>query len=84
LGLIAQEVEKIVPEVVKTDEKGFKSVEYSKLVALLLEAIKEQQKMLEKQNTDKDRIKKLEDEIGAIRKLLETLTKDPKPGKGSE
>lgn len=84
LGLIAQEVEKIVPEVVKTDEKGFKTVEYSKLVALFFEAFKEQQKQLDKLSGDKDRIKKLEEEMSAIRKLLETLTKDPKPAKGSE
>lgn len=53
MGLIAQDVEKVVPEVVVTDENGYKSVEYSKLVALLIEAIKEQDKkidMLEKEN----------------------------------
>lgn len=43
IGLIAQEVEKILPEVVDTDNEGYKSVQYSVLVALLIEAIKEQQ-----------------------------------------
>lgn len=46
IGLIAQEVEKVVPQVVGTDADGFKSVEYSKLVALLIEAIKEQDKKI--------------------------------------
>lgn len=47
IGLIAQEVEKIIPQVVTTDAAGFKSVEYSKLVALLIEAIKEQNKKID-------------------------------------
>lgn len=40
-GLIAQEVEKVMPEVVNTNEDGEKSVSYPKLVGLLVEAIKE-------------------------------------------
>ncbi|MCP4748809.1 MAG: tail fiber domain-containing protein [Desulfobacteraceae bacterium] len=40
IGVIAQEVEKVLPEVVHTDSQGYKSVEYSKLVAPLIEAIK--------------------------------------------
>jgi len=42
IGLIAQEVEKILPEVVRTDEEGYKSIAYGNIVALLIEAIKEQ------------------------------------------
>jgi len=42
LGLIAQDVEKIYPELVKTDRKtGLKSIQYSNLVIPLIEAIKE-------------------------------------------
>lgn len=40
-GLLAQEVEKVMPELVKEDEKGIKSVNYNGLVPYLLEAIKE-------------------------------------------
>lgn len=47
VGLIAQNVEKIVPEVVVTDSTGMKSVEYDSLVGLLIEAIKEQQLEIE-------------------------------------
>jgi hypothetical protein len=46
LGLIAQEVEKYVPEVVATHDSGIKSLAYGSLVALLIEAIKEQQKQI--------------------------------------
>ncbi len=42
-GLIAQDVEKIYPELVRTDNNGFKSVSYEKLSVVLLEAVKEQQ-----------------------------------------
>ncbi len=49
MGLIAQEVEKVVPEVVHTadDAMRTKSVEYQYLVGLLVEAVKEQQKQIE-------------------------------------
>ena len=40
-GVVAQEVEAVMPEVVKTDELGYKSVCYGNLVGLLIEAIKE-------------------------------------------
>ena len=41
-GLIAQELEKVIPELVNTDSEGWKSVEYTHLVPILLEALKEQ------------------------------------------
>jgi hypothetical protein len=43
IGVIAQEIEKVLPEVVITRDNGFKAVKYEKIVALLIEAIKEQQ-----------------------------------------
>ncbi|MDD5675062.1 MAG: tail fiber domain-containing protein [Chitinivibrionales bacterium] len=44
VGLIAQDVEKVIPEVVNTDKEGYKSLSYDKLTAVLIEAVKEQQK----------------------------------------
>ena len=41
MGIIAQEVEKFFPEIVVTRENGFKAVKYEKLVAVLIEAIKD-------------------------------------------
>ena len=46
VGLIAQEVEKIIPEVVG-ETKGIKNIAYGKLTAVLIEAIKEQQQQIE-------------------------------------
>jgi len=41
MGLIAQELEEIVPQAVSTDSNGIKSVNYNALVGLLIEAIKD-------------------------------------------
>lgn len=46
-GLIAQDVEKAIPEWVKTDPDGYKRLEPIGIDALLIEAIKEQQKQIE-------------------------------------
>jgi hypothetical protein len=41
LGVIAQEIEAIAPELVQTRENGYKAVKYDKLVSVLIQAIKE-------------------------------------------
>ena len=41
VGVIAQEVEEVLPEVVHTDTEGMKAVDYGKMVGVLIEAIKE-------------------------------------------
>jgi len=40
-GVVAQEIEEILPELVQTREDGYKAVKYDKLVSLLIEGIKE-------------------------------------------
>lgn len=57
VGVIAQEVEDFVPQVVETGEDGFKSVAYGNLVGLLIEAVKEQQQTIKELTT---RLEKLE------------------------
>ena len=51
IGVIAQDVEKILPELVQTDGEGLKSVDYTKIIPLLIEAIKDQQKQIDELNT---------------------------------
>jgi hypothetical protein len=41
VGVIAQEIEKVLPEVVGTRENGIKAVKYDRIVALLIQGIKE-------------------------------------------
>ncbi len=43
IGVIAQQVEEVLPEIVDTREDGHKAVKYDRMVALLIEAVKEQQ-----------------------------------------
>jgi hypothetical protein len=83
LGLSAQDVQKILPEIVvlapfdtKFDEAGkvigsksgenYLTIDYDKLVPLLVEAIKEQQTIIDKQNN----------EISEIKEMLKTLFND--------
>jgi len=47
IGLIAQDLEKNYPELVYTDNKGYKNIEYSKLTVLLISAVKELTKRVE-------------------------------------
>ena len=66
VGLVAQDVEKVYPELVGTNPStGLKSVEYGNLVAPLIEAVKEQQKTIEKQG---ERISELERKLEALTK----------------
>ena len=47
IGLIAQEVEKVFPEIVSEDSIGYKQIAYYKLIPILIESIKEQQILIE-------------------------------------
>ncbi len=58
VGVIAQEIELVMPEAVKTGSDGYKTVDYGKLSALLIQAVREQQTIItslenkiEQQNT---------------------------------
>ena len=59
IGLIAQEVEEVLPELVSTDDQGYKAVEYGNMVGVLVEAVKE----LKRQNEElQERIEALEND----------------------
>jgi hypothetical protein len=70
IGLIAQEVEKIFPEIVDTNADGLKNLQYDKLVAPLIEAVKELK-------ADNDTLRAANDneaaEIKALRADIEQL-----------
>jgi hypothetical protein len=54
IGVIAQEVEEVLPILVTTREHGYKAVQYEKIVALLIEGMKEQQLQIEQLRIDLD------------------------------
>tara|TARA_B110001452_G_scaffold94702_1_gene78234 strand:- start:503 stop:2809 length:2307 start_codon:yes stop_codon:yes gene_type:complete len=60
IGFIAQELLEIYPQLISKDKEGYYSVDYSKISPILVEAIKEQQK----------KIDKLETELGLIKNYL--------------
>ena len=47
IGVIAQETEEIIPEVIGECPDGYKTIQYGNIVGLLIEAIKEQQKQID-------------------------------------
>jgi len=51
MGLIAQDVENIIPEVVLTNAEGYKSISYDKLTAVLIEAVKEMKQRMNSQDS---------------------------------
>lgn len=70
LGFIAQEVEQFFPEMVMTDNNGYKSVDYGRLTPVLVEAIKE----LKAENDDKNaRIEKLTAQLAHLSKSVESI-----------
>jgi len=72
IGFIAQDIQKVFPELVSKDNQGFLSVDYSRMTVILLEALKEQQSQIEianKQNHDlEDRVSRLEKFINKSQK----------------
>ncbi len=85
IGLIAQKVEAVLPEIVLVDARGYKSLAYDRLAAVLIEAVKEQQAMisrLEELNKEQKkligekelRIERLEEESAFLLRAVEELS----------
>ena len=55
IGFIAQELEKVIPEVVITNNDGYKSVNYSMIIPILVQGIKEQQKQIDALQTSQSK-----------------------------
>ena len=69
-GLIAQDVEQVLPELVATDSDGYKAVDYSKLPLLTIQAVKE---LKSENDALKQRVSELE------RLVNELLAATPRP-----
>ncbi len=71
IGFIAQDVEKIFPELVTTDNNGYKGISYEKFVPIFAEAIKEQQKQIEELKKDNENLKLKNKELEFRIKIIE-------------
>lgn len=58
-GLLAQDVESVLPEIIYTGNDGYKGIDYTRIVPFLVEGMKEQQKAIEKQQQQIDELKKM-------------------------
>lgn len=67
IGFIAQDVEKIYPELVKLEGNGYKSVDYSRFSPILVEAIKQQQSQIQSLQLENEH---LEDRISELENAL--------------
>jgi hypothetical protein len=79
-GLIAQDVEAILPDLVVTGEDGFKSVDYSKLPLLTIQAVKElaaENAELKRRVEENEDLKRRVDELERL--LKQSLTTAARP-----
>ena len=85
-GLIAQEVQELVPNAVSETEEGYYQMDYSKLVTHLIKAVQEQQEQIEKLQKDSHTPKNLEDMSGYknIRETIDNLVDEVKLLKGGK
>ena len=70
IGVIAQDVEKVYPEIVMTNDKGYKMVDYTKFAPILLEAVKEQQQQIDTFKAEND---ELRSELEALREKVDRI-----------
>jgi len=82
IGFIAQEIDPVFPELVKKNSKGYLSVDYPAMTAVLLQALKEQQKTISdlqdeigKLKNDKDELAELKEEVATLKELVGFTTR---------
>lgn len=59
IGFLAQDIEKVLPELVQTDENGVKSIDYIGFIPLIVESLKEMQQTIQIQQDEIDILKSL-------------------------
>ncbi|MBI4649421.1 MAG: tail fiber domain-containing protein, partial [Bacteroidia bacterium] len=70
IGVIAQDVEPLFPELIATDANGYKTADYSKITPILIEAIKELQKQIDSLKSEnqllKNDVESIKSQLGII------------------
>lgn len=59
IGFLAQDIEKVLPELVQTDDNGVKSIDYIGFIPLIVESLKEMQQTIEEQQKEIDILQSL-------------------------
>ena len=86
-GFIAQDLQQVVPEVVQEDEDGYLAVNYSAVLPLMVEGIKEQQTVIETQQAQLEEqqtvlqqqdalIRQLQEDVRALQTAMQVERKD--------
>ncbi len=70
IGLLAQELGEVYPELVVTNREGYKMVNYSKLTPVLIQAIREQQQQIIELQMKDQKISELEERIYQLEQLI--------------
>jgi hypothetical protein len=78
LGLIAQEVKEVLPEVVSQDDEGYYSVAYGQIVPVVVEALKEQQETIDELRAENEKLQQAldaaEERVERLESMEERLT----------
>ena len=72
IGLLAQDIEKVFPELV-SESNGIKSVNYQGLVPVLINALKEQDIKMKEQQAEIDRLKTQEERLDRLERLVAAM-----------
>lgn len=91
-GVIAQELEEVLPELVRTDNEGYKSVDYQGMIGLLVKGFQERGEEIERLNAElsaktasnKDELATLESRLARLEALLGEEVQESKDSSTSE
>jgi len=75
IGFIAQDLEKIFPELVFKGEDGYLSVDYQKVTAILVEAVKKQQLQINELKSENEILKKNNENINELKTRMDDMEK---------
>jgi len=72
IGVLAQEIQEVFPELVSEDKEGMLSVNYQGLIPVLINALKEQEEKIVKQQTEINHLKAQETKLLSQEKRIES------------
>tara|TARA_Y100000593_G_C4078532_1_gene222740 strand:- start:179 stop:418 length:240 start_codon:yes stop_codon:yes gene_type:complete len=73
MGIIAQDLEKIYPFLIETRENGFKAIRYDRLIGLIIEGIKELEKVSHEPQNYRDECETLKRQVSELAQQVKEL-----------